>query len=139
MGQGAGQLPGLAAPGVDAEEGGVAVAPLAVLLDPLGDRDPQVGDGGAVTCEAELGSPTRLPTMVVWLSAPAWTPSMVRLVVCVAAASARSMGDTRVGMDGDTNLHAPNAVAASTALTGVANVVPPRSPDPARRAGRRRS
>ena len=34
---------------------GVAVAPLAVLLDALGDRDPQVGDGGAGVGEAELG------------------------------------------------------------------------------------
>ena len=46
---------GLAAPDVDLEEAGVAVAPLAVLLDPLGDRDPQVGDGDAVVGEAELG------------------------------------------------------------------------------------
>jgi hypothetical protein len=46
---------GLAAPDVHLEEGGVAVAPLAVLLDPLGDRDPQVGDGDAVVGEAELG------------------------------------------------------------------------------------
>jgi hypothetical protein len=46
---------GLAAPDVDAQEGGVAVAPLAVLLDPLGDRHPQVGDGDAGVGEAELG------------------------------------------------------------------------------------
>src|SRR5215216_641157 len=32
------QVPGLAAPHVDLEEVGLAVAPLAILLDPLGDR-----------------------------------------------------------------------------------------------------
>jgi hypothetical protein len=41
------QVLGLAAPDVDLQEGGVAVAPLAVLLDALGDRDAQVGDGDA--------------------------------------------------------------------------------------------
>jgi hypothetical protein len=46
---------GLAAPDVDLEERGVGVAPLAVLLDPLGDRDPQVGDGDAGVGEAQLG------------------------------------------------------------------------------------
>jgi hypothetical protein len=46
---------GLAAPHVDAQERGVAVAPLAVLLDTLGDGDPQVGHGDAVVGEAELG------------------------------------------------------------------------------------
>ena len=46
---------GLVAPDVDLEEAGVAVASLAVLLDPLGDRDPQVGDGDAGVGEAELG------------------------------------------------------------------------------------
>jgi hypothetical protein len=45
----------LAAPHVDLEEVGVAVAPLAVLLDPLGDRDLQVGHGDAVVGEADLG------------------------------------------------------------------------------------
>jgi hypothetical protein len=40
-----------------------------LLLDPLGDRDPQVGHGDAGVGEAQLGSSTRLPTMVVWLSA----------------------------------------------------------------------
>src|SRR5829696_1123955 len=44
-----------AAPDVDLEEAGVAVAPLAVLLDPLGDRDAEVGDGDAVVGEAEFG------------------------------------------------------------------------------------
>jgi hypothetical protein len=38
---------GLVAPHVDLEERGVAGAPLAVLLDALGDGDPQVGDGDA--------------------------------------------------------------------------------------------
>jgi hypothetical protein len=46
---------GLAAPDVDLEERGVAVAPLAVLLDPLGDRDPEVGHGDAGVGEADLG------------------------------------------------------------------------------------
>jgi hypothetical protein len=46
---------GLAPPDVDLEEAGVAVAPLAVLLDPLGDGHPQVGHGDAVVGEAELG------------------------------------------------------------------------------------
>jgi hypothetical protein len=46
---------GLPAPDVDLEERGVAVAPLAVLLDPLGHRDPQVGDGDAARGEAEIG------------------------------------------------------------------------------------
>jgi hypothetical protein len=45
---------GLAAPDVDLEEAGVAVAPLAVLLDPLGNRDPQVGHGDAARGEAEF-------------------------------------------------------------------------------------
>jgi hypothetical protein len=38
---------GLAAPDVDLEERGLAVAPLTILLDALGDGDPQVGDRGA--------------------------------------------------------------------------------------------
>jgi hypothetical protein len=59
----------LAAPHVDAQERGVAVAPLAVLLDALGDDDAQVGHGDAVVGEAELGVLDRLPRMVVWLSA----------------------------------------------------------------------
>jgi hypothetical protein len=46
---------GLAPPHVDLEEAGVAVAPLAVLLDALGDGDPQVGDGDAGVGEADLG------------------------------------------------------------------------------------
>ena len=46
---------GLTPPDIDLEERGVAVAPLAVLLDPLGDGHPQVGDGDAVVGEAELG------------------------------------------------------------------------------------
>jgi len=55
LAQGLGQVLGLAAPHVDLEEAGVAVAPLAVLLDALGDRDPQVGDGDAVVGIADLG------------------------------------------------------------------------------------
>jgi hypothetical protein len=39
---------GLPAPHIHLEEAGVAVAPLAVLLDALGDGDPQVGDGDVV-------------------------------------------------------------------------------------------
>jgi acetyl esterase/lipase len=46
---------GLAAPDVDLEEAGVAVAPLAVLLDALGDGHAQVGDGDAGVGEAEFG------------------------------------------------------------------------------------
>jgi hypothetical protein len=45
----------LAAPYVDLEERGVAVAPLAALLDALGDSHAQVGHGDAVCGEAELG------------------------------------------------------------------------------------
>jgi hypothetical protein len=45
---------GLAPPHVNLEAG-VAVAPLAVLLDPLGDRHPQIGHGDAVVGEADLG------------------------------------------------------------------------------------
>jgi hypothetical protein len=52
---------GLAAPHVHLEERGVAVAPLAVLLDPLGHGHAQVGDGGPGVGEAESGSWTRLP------------------------------------------------------------------------------
>ena len=59
----------LAPPGVDLEEAGVAVAPLAVVLDPLGDGDAQVGDSGTGVVKRSSGSSTRLPTMVVWLSA----------------------------------------------------------------------
>jgi hypothetical protein len=44
LGEGVGQVIGLAAPDVDPEEGGVAVAPFAVLLDALSHRDSQVGD-----------------------------------------------------------------------------------------------
>jgi hypothetical protein len=46
---------GLAAPHVDLEERGLAVAPLTILLDPLGDRHPQVGHGDAGVGETELG------------------------------------------------------------------------------------
>jgi hypothetical protein len=53
--RGVGQVLGLAPPDVDAQERGVAVAPLAVLLDPLGDGHPQVGDRDAGVGEAELG------------------------------------------------------------------------------------
>jgi hypothetical protein len=55
LGKGVGQVLGLPAPDVDPQEGGVAVAPLAVLLDPLGHGDPQVGDGDAGLGEAEFG------------------------------------------------------------------------------------
>jgi hypothetical protein len=67
--EGVGQVLGLAAPDVDAQERGVAVAPLAVLLDPLGHGDAQVGHGDAVVGEAQLGVVDQVPTMVVWLSA----------------------------------------------------------------------
>src|SRR5829696_4611738 len=55
LAKGVGQVLGLAAPDIDPQERGVAVAPLAVLLDPLGHRDPQVGHGDAGVGEAELG------------------------------------------------------------------------------------
>jgi hypothetical protein len=76
LGQGVGQVFGLAAPDVDLEEGGVAVAPLAVLLDSLGDGDEQVGDGDAVVGEAELGvlDPGAHDGGVVWMvSAVRWS------------------------------------------------------------------
>jgi hypothetical protein len=60
---------GLAPPHVDLEEAGLTVTPLAILLDPLGDRDPEVGDGDAGVGEADLGVVDQVPTMVVWLSA----------------------------------------------------------------------
>jgi hypothetical protein len=46
---------GLATPDVGLEERGVAVAPLAVLLDALGHGHPEVGHGDAVSGEADLG------------------------------------------------------------------------------------
>src|SRR5215218_1620193 len=55
LAQGLGQVLGLPAPHVDLEERGVAVAPLAVLLDTLGHGHPEVGDGDAVVGEADLG------------------------------------------------------------------------------------
>ncbi|HKQ02966.1 MAG TPA: hypothetical protein VJ735_21815 [Actinomycetes bacterium] len=45
----------MAAPHVDLEEAGVGVAPLAVVLDALGDGHAQVGDGDAGVGEADLG------------------------------------------------------------------------------------
>jgi hypothetical protein len=45
----------LPTPHVDPQERGVAVAPLAVLLDPLGDRHSHVGDGDAGVGEAQFG------------------------------------------------------------------------------------
>jgi hypothetical protein len=50
-----GQVFGLAAPHIHLEEGGVAVAPLAVLLDALSHRHPQVGHGDPRAGEAEFG------------------------------------------------------------------------------------
>jgi hypothetical protein len=64
----------LAAPHVDLEVAGVAVAPLAVLLDALGDRDPQVGDGDAGVGEADLGVLDQVADnggyFKVWLGSP---------------------------------------------------------------------
>jgi hypothetical protein len=40
---------------VDADEAGLAVTPLAILLNPLRDGDPQVGHGDAIVGEADLG------------------------------------------------------------------------------------
>jgi hypothetical protein len=45
---------GLPAPDVDPEIRRLPIPPLAVLLDALGDRHPQVGHGGAVVGEAQL-------------------------------------------------------------------------------------
>ena len=47
LAQGVGQVLGLATPDVDLEERGVAVAPLALLLNALGDGHAQVGYGDA--------------------------------------------------------------------------------------------
>jgi hypothetical protein len=55
LGEGVGEVLGLAVPHVDVEEGGVAVAPLTVLLDALGHGDAQVGNRGAGVGEAQLG------------------------------------------------------------------------------------
>jgi hypothetical protein len=60
---------GLAPPHVDLEEAGLAVAPLAVLLDPLGDGDPEVVTAMPVWVKRTSGSSARLPTMAVWLCA----------------------------------------------------------------------
>jgi hypothetical protein len=46
---------GLAPPDVDLEERGLAVTPLPIVLDALGDRNAQVGDRGAGVGKAELG------------------------------------------------------------------------------------
>jgi len=67
----------LAAPHIHLEERGIAVAPLTILLDALGDRDAQVGDRGAVVSEPKLGGLDQVAAMVVWLSAaiscaPCW-------------------------------------------------------------------
>jgi hypothetical protein len=53
--KGVGEVLGLAAPHVDLEERGIAVAPLAILLDALGDGHAQVGDRGAGVGEPQLG------------------------------------------------------------------------------------
>jgi len=50
-----GQVLGLTSPHVHLQEAGVAVAPLAVLLDALGDGHAQVGHRDAVVGEAEFG------------------------------------------------------------------------------------
>jgi hypothetical protein len=55
LAEGVGQGFGLAAPDVDLEVGGVAVAPLAVLLDPLGHAHPKVCQRDAVVGEAQFG------------------------------------------------------------------------------------
>jgi hypothetical protein len=55
LGQGVGQVLGLASPDIHAQERGVAVASLTVLLDPLGDRHRIFRHGDAVLGEAELG------------------------------------------------------------------------------------
>src|SRR4029453_11594027 len=55
LAEGVGQVLGLPTPDVDLEEAGVAVAPLAVLVDALGHGHAHVRDGDAVLGEAELG------------------------------------------------------------------------------------
>src|SRR5215213_5126347 len=55
LGQGVGQVLGLAAPDIDLEKRGLAVTPLTILLDALGHGDPQVGDRDAGVGEAQLG------------------------------------------------------------------------------------
>jgi hypothetical protein len=65
----------LTAPHVDLEEAGVAVAPLAVLLDALGDRHTQVGDRGAGVGEPQFRDLDQVAGVVVWLSAAIMAPS----------------------------------------------------------------
>src|SRR5215218_9148891 len=55
LGQGVGQVLGLAAPHIHLEKRGLTVTPLTILLDALGHGDPQVGDRGAGVGEAQLG------------------------------------------------------------------------------------
>jgi hypothetical protein len=60
---------GLAPPDVDLEEAGVAVAPLAVLLNALVTATRRLVTAMPLLVKRSSGSSTRLPTMVVWLSA----------------------------------------------------------------------
>jgi hypothetical protein len=60
---------GVAAPDVDAQEGGVAVAPLAVLLIRWVTATRRFATAMPLLVKRSSGSSTRLPTMVVWLSA----------------------------------------------------------------------
>jgi hypothetical protein len=53
---------GLPPPDIDLEEASVAVAPLTIVLDPLGDRDPQVGHGDARGVpEVDQGGDQQIP------------------------------------------------------------------------------
>jgi hypothetical protein len=51
---------GLATPHIHLEEGGVAVAPLPVVLEALGDGNAQVGDWDAGIGKAQLGGVDQL-------------------------------------------------------------------------------
>jgi len=70
LAEGIGQVLGLVAPHVDLEEAGVAVAPLAVLLDPLWvTATRRLATAMPLLVKRSSGSSTKLPTVVVWLSA----------------------------------------------------------------------
>jgi hypothetical protein len=56
----------LAAPDVDLEEGGVAVAPGAVVLDALGDATRRLVTGVPLPVNRSSGSSTRLPGAVAF-------------------------------------------------------------------------
>jgi hypothetical protein len=75
LGEGVGQVFGLAAPDVDLEERGVAVAPLAVCWMRWVTATRRLVTGVPVLVNRSSGVSTRLPAMVVWLSAAIMAPS----------------------------------------------------------------